>query len=84
MSKNMMARKYKLSDLHEQRVQVELQVAGTSAIIEGIAAFTDGELQISITDDAGDVTMILHEEIWNGDITDATDGVGFLIRLQQT
>jgi hypothetical protein len=72
---------YKPQDLHTKRVLVELQLRGGCVIVEGIADYGRGELHIPIKDPAGDFVVILHDATWDGEITDAPDGNGFLIRL---
>jgi hypothetical protein len=77
----MMGTGYKLRDLHAQRVQVELDLGGRCVTVSGIAEYNNGELRIGVEDPAGDFTVVLGDALWNGEISDAPDGSGFLIRL---
>jgi prophage tail gpP-like protein len=77
----MMATGYKLRDVHAQRVQVELDLGGRCVTVSGLAEYDNGELRIAVEDPAGDFALVLNDEHWKGDITDAPDGNSVLIRL---
>ena len=74
---------YKLCDLHAQRVQVELDLGGRCVTVSGVAEYDNGALRVAIQDPAGDFTLVLSDALWNGEVTDAPDGSGFLLRLHE-
>ena len=61
---------------------VELDLGGKCLNVEGVAQYDPCELRIPIQDPGGDFDLILHDATWDGTITDAPDGNGFLIRLR--
>jgi len=73
---------YEFRDLHTKRVLVKLQLGGAWVTVEGIAKYAPGELQIPTKDSKGDLTVVLREAEWKGEIAAAPDGNGFLIRLE--
>jgi hypothetical protein len=77
----MMGIGYKLRDLHRQGVQVELDLGSRCVTMSGTAEYDNGELRIAVEDPAGDFKLVLSDALWNGEISDAPDGSGFLIRL---
>ena len=79
-----MSNRYELRDLHSSRVMVELDICGRSMTVEGIAQYHRGELRVSVADPSGEFVLILNDSTWNGAISDAPDGNGFLIRVQQS
>lgn len=76
-----MSGRYELPAVHGNRVVIELEVAGRYVTLEGIAQYDCGELRVPIQDLEGEFTLVLNESTWQGEISDAPDRNGFLIRI---
>ena len=78
-----MSSQYELRDLHARRVLVEMETGGKCVTVEGIGDYDCGELRISVQDPSGEFAVVMNDATWNGAITDAPDGNGFLVRLHR-
>lgn len=77
-----MSSDYQLRDLHAQRVLVALEIGGKSVTVAGVAEYDSGELRIPIKGMWGGFTLILQDSDWDGVITAAPGGDGFVVRLK--
>lgn len=76
----------KLSDLHEQRVDVEILIHGKSTSLSGVGHYATDPmlgtvLRIRFPQEAGGMEILLEEAAWTGQIERPADDKPYSIRL---